>query len=105
MELKVFWTDFAKAELKVNFDNLKCIAGLKVAKNENSKIVLATLRLKNSPEIGQIEPNLRNRKNEFRYLVHQTYKIIYWVNSEKQQVEIIDIFDTRQNPTKLKRTK
>lgn len=46
MELKIFWTDFAKDELKKNFKYLKENASYRVAKNENRKIVLETLRLK-----------------------------------------------------------
>jgi|TARA_R110002110_G_scaffold125814_1_gene304123 plasmid stabilization system protein ParE len=104
MELKIFWTDFAKAELRKNFKYLKENASLKVAKSENSKIVLQTLRLKKLPDIGQIEPRLVNRTKEFRYLVHQTYKIIYWVNEQKKQIEIMDVFDTQQYPDKITRT-
>ena len=46
MELKIFWTDFAKAELKKNFQYLKENTSLKLARNENRKIVLETIRLK-----------------------------------------------------------
>jgi plasmid stabilization system protein ParE len=105
MELKIFWTDFAKFELKKNFKYLKENASIRVAKNENRKVVLETLRLKKLPEIGQIEPRLDNRAKEFRYLVHQTYKIIYWINYEKKQIEIMDVFDTQQYPDKIKRTR
>jgi len=105
MELKIFWTDFAKAELKNNFNYLKENASLRIAKSENRKIVLETFRLKKLPEIGQIEPLLKNRGIEFRYLVHQNYKIIYWINYERKQIEIVDVFDTRQYPDKIKRTK
>ncbi len=105
MELKIFWTDFAKSELKKNFEYLKENASLRVAKAEIRKIILETLRLKKLPEIGQIEPRLYNRSKEFRYLVHQTYKIIYWINYEKEQIEIMDVFDTQQYPEKIKRTR
>ena len=105
MELKIFWTDFAKAELRKNFKYLIENASYRVAKNENRKIVLETLRLKKQPKIGQIEPRLKNRTREFRYLVHQTYKIIYWINNEKKRIEIMDIFDTQQYPEKIKRTR
>ena len=105
MELKIFWTDFAKYELKKNFKYLKENASNRVAKNENRKIVLETIRLKNLPNIGQIEPMLENRSKEFRYLVHQTYKIIYWINYEEKRIEIMDVFDTQQYPEKIKRTK
>lgn len=105
MELTIYWTDFAKAELKNIFKHLKEKASLRVAKNENKKIVQSTLRLKNQPDIGQIEPMLVEREIEFRYLLHQTYKIIYLINSEKNRIEIMDIFETHQHPEKIKRTK
>jgi len=103
MELTIFWTDFAKKELRKNFKYLKKNASLRVAKNETQKIVKETHRLKNQPEIGQKEELLSERKQEFRYLVHQTYKIIYWVNNDQNRIEIIDIFDTQQNPIKIER--
>ena len=105
MELKIYWTDFAKKELRKNFKYLKDNASLRVAKNETKKIVKETHRLKNQPEIGQLEELLADRKQNFRYLVHQTYKIIYWINEDENQVEIIDIFDTQQHPIKIKRNK
>ncbi|WP_127845304.1 type II toxin-antitoxin system RelE/ParE family toxin [Psychroflexus aestuariivivens] len=105
MELKIYWTDFAKTELKKIFKHLKENASLRVAKNENKKIVQSTLRLINQPEIGQIEPMLFEREIEFRYLLHQTYKILYWINSEQNRVEIMDIFETHQQPEKINRTK
>jgi len=105
MELKIFWTDFAKSELRKNYNYLKENASIRVAKNENRKIVLETLRLTQLPEIGQIEPRLNDGTKKIRYLVHQTYKIIYRVNYEKNQIEILDVFDTQQYPDKIKRTK
>ena len=105
MELKIYWTDFAKNELQENFKYLVENASLRVARNETQKIVKETHRLKTHPEIGQIEELLVDRKQEFRYLVHQTYKIIYWINEDKNQVEIIDVFDTQQHPIKIKRSK
>lgn len=79
-------------------------AGLLIAKKLTNGIFNATLKLKKYPEIGQIEELLEKRKQEFRYLVFKNYKIIYWVNKEQNRIEINDVFDTRQNPTKIKRT-
>ena len=61
--------------------------------------------LESNPYIGQIEESLRDRTKEFRYLVRNNYKIIYWTNLDKNQIEIWDIFDCRQDPLKIKRTK
>jgi plasmid stabilization system protein ParE len=58
MALKIFWTDFARAELRKNFKYLKENASFSFAKSENRKIVLETFRLTKQPEIGQIEPRL-----------------------------------------------
>lgn len=55
--------------------------------------------------MGQKEVVLLDRKEEFRYLIFKNYKIIYWINKNKNRVEITDVFDARQNPLKLKRQK
>ena len=104
MVKKIFWTDFAKEELRKNFNYLKENAGQRVARKETQKIVEATKRLQTQPLIGQVEELLVDRKQEFRYLVHQTYKIIYWINDQQNQIEIVDVFDTQQHPDKIKRS-
>lgn len=37
-------------------------------------------------------------------MVCNTFKIIYWVNHQESRIEIMDVFDTRQDPRKIKRT-
>jgi len=49
----------------------------------------------------QKELLLVDRTQDFRYLVFKNYKIIYWINNEKQRIEIANVFDCRQNPTKI----
>ena len=104
MEIKIFWTDFAKKELQKTFNYIKDNASLRVAKNETRKIVKETIQLKKQPEIGQQENLLAERNQEFRYLLLQSYKIIYWINKDQNQIEIIDVFDTQQNPIKINRS-
>ncbi len=105
MELKIYWTDFAKNELKNIFDYHKKEAGLNVAKKLVLGISKETLKLRVQPAIGQEEELLKNSEKDFRYLVFKSYKIVYWVNLERNSVEILDVFDTRQNPVNMKRTK
>lgn len=105
MELMIYWTAFSKNELKNIFNYYKEEAGLKVAKNLVSGIAKETLKLKKNPTIGQKEEFLKNRPEEFRYLVYKNYKIIYLIHSEKNTIEIFDVFDTRQNPSKMERIK
>ena len=103
MALNIHWTGNAKKQLKNIFEYYRENASLKVAAKLSEDIVKQTLKLKEQPKIGTIEPYLLNKKQEFRFLVFKNYKIIYWVNEKKNRIDISDIFDTRQNPIKLKR--
>lgn len=104
MELEIYWTEFSEMELKKVFEYHSERASFRIAKKLTNGIYNATLKLKTQPEIGQTEELLKHRKQEFRYLVYKNYKIIYWINKEQNWIEIADVFDTRQYPTKIKRT-
>ena len=101
MALTVFWTDFAKSELRGIFDYYKQKAGIKIAHKLVESIVKETEKLCCQPLIGQKEELLGDRLEGFRYLVCKNHKIIYWVNNNKDRIEIADIFDTRQDPSKI----
>lgn len=105
MEIDIYWTDFAKRELRQIFEYHNDNVSLKVAQKISTQIVIDTNKLKNFPEMGAIEELLSNRPQEFRYIVSTNYKIIYWINQDKSRIEIIDVFDTRQNPIKMERNK
>jgi toxin ParE1/3/4 len=103
MDVEIYWTAFAKQELKSIFDYHKEKVNLKIARQITRQIVEEAENLSSHPEMGQPEELLKGRKQEFRYIISTNYKIIYWTNKSKNRVEISDIFDTRQNPIKLKR--
>ncbi|WP_100616409.1 type II toxin-antitoxin system RelE/ParE family toxin [Confluentibacter citreus] len=105
MELKLFWTDFSQKELEKIYEYYREKAGFRIAKKLVNGIYNETLKLKRQPKIGQAEELLKNRKQEFRYLVYKNYKVIYWINNEENRIEINDVFDTRQNPIKIERKK
>ena len=105
MVIKVFWTDFAKNELRNIFDYYLENASKAIAIKVVTKIVNETKRLRNQTNIGQVEENLIGRKQEFRYLVCDNYKIIYWLNKSENRIEINDVFDCRQDPIKLHRNR
>ncbi len=68
-------------------------------------IVNAPKKLIKSPYSGQEEELLKDRKIQYRYLVFKSYKLIYSVDEENGFIKIADVFDTRQNPPEMKRTK
>lgn len=105
MGLIVYWTDFAKNQLKNIFDYHKEKVSLKIARQIGRQIVEKTNDLRSFPEIGALEGLLRDKPQKFRYIVSTNYKIIYWINKEKNRIEVVDVFDTRQNPEKITRNK
>ncbi|SEN08282.1 Plasmid stabilization system protein ParE [Chryseobacterium taichungense] len=101
MAIKIFWTNFAKKQLRNIFDYYKLKANMKVANKLIVGIVNKANTLDFQKEIGQKEELLLTRKENFRYLVYKNYKIIYWFNQGKNRIEITDVFDARQNPIKI----
>lgn len=105
MGLEVYWTEFSEMQLEEIFNYYLKNASQKIAKKITDGIYNETLKLKYQPEIGQEEDLLKSRKQKFRYLVFKNYKIIYWINKNESRIEINDVFDTRQYPNKIKRSK
>jgi len=105
MKLKVIWSEFAEKQLdeifQYYFENISELTARNIAKN----ILIQTEKLSQSPLIGQEEDLLRARKLDYRYIIYTNYKIIYTVDLPNKLVKISDIFDTRQNPIKIKRIK
>jgi len=47
---------------------------------------------------------LEKDPRQFRYILYKSYKIIYWVNEDRKAIEIVDVFDSRQNPIKISKS-
>ncbi len=105
MELEVYWLELAENKLEEIYNYYSIKASKKIAKKLINGIVDTTIGIDKQPEIGQIENNLSNRHQHFRYLVFKNYKIVYWINYDSKRIEIANIFDTRQDPQKLDETK
>jgi len=101
----IIWSDQAEIELDRIFEYYSEFASIRVAKNLLKEIVEEPNRLISNPEISQREDLLLDRENEYRYLICKNYKIIYAIDSKAKLIKIADIFESRQNPSKIKRTK
>ncbi|MFO7701717.1 MAG: type II toxin-antitoxin system RelE/ParE family toxin [Psychroflexus maritimus] len=97
--MKIVWTDFAIRNLKDIFDFYCTKANKKVAHKIRKQILNTSKQLKNNPYSGPLEQNLERLNKNHRYLVTGHYKLIYRVMDN--QVIINDVFDTRQNPSKM----
>jgi|SRR5690606_109212 plasmid stabilization system protein ParE len=105
MELKIYWTNFAKSELQSIFLYHKLNASPTVAKKLVSDIVKESQKLSKQPLIGQDEELLKDFKLGYKYLVFKNYKLVYLFDTNRNRIEIHDVFDTRQNPVKISRKK
>lgn len=101
MGLTIYWTQLAQDKLDDIFEYYKYKAGIKVAKTLVNGIIDSSISLEINEYGGQKEELLFERPQDFRYLIFKNYKIIYWIDEEKQIVYVSNIFDTRQNPQKL----
>ncbi|MBZ9730028.1 type II toxin-antitoxin system RelE/ParE family toxin [Salegentibacter sp. JZCK2] len=101
MELRIYWTKFAQNKLEEIKSYYLNKAGLQVADKLINGIIDKTIGLEKSPFSGQKEILLEGKPQKFRYLTYKNYKIIYWINYDKNRIDIATVFDTRQNPRKL----
>ncbi len=65
-----------------------------------NRILNAADTLLQHPLKGQLEPNLKHLRLYHRRIIEGHYKIIYRVT--KEYIYITDIFDSRQDPDKMK---
>jgi toxin ParE1/3/4 len=93
-EFTTIWTNEAFDDLLQIEDFL----GIDKASKVIDKIIARTRQLQDFPLSGKIQPT--QTRQEYRFLVEGNYKIIYSFRSNK--VYINTIFDTRQDPKKLK---
>ena len=96
MEIKVFWNQTALENLEDIFEYYKYQASIKTARKLVRDLVKSSIHIQNSSKIGRIEELLKDRKYEYRYLIFDNYKIIYW--AEDSYIKIATVFDCRQNP-------
>lgn len=101
MALAVFWTQFARDKLQDIHDHYAYKAGPRIVKKLITGIVERTVLLSDHPKAGPVEGWMRDRPEGFRSLVHKNYKLIYFINTEKNRIDVVHVFDTRQDPKKL----
>lgn len=100
-ESTIYWTPFALSRLDeihryIAEEAKSPLNALKFV----SKIIGRTDQLSGFPESGQAELLLQEIGQNSRYLVVNSYKIIYEYYPKKNLVIITDIFHTKQNPEK-----
>lgn len=99
---KIIWSKLSEQQIDEIYEFYKVRVSIQLAKKIVRKILLAPDILIKNPNMGAKEVMLSNRQIGYRYIITTNYKIIYSVNEADKLIKIADVFDTRQNPTKLK---
>lgn len=97
-DFKVLWTETA---LKSLDDIFRFIAtkSKSAAKKQIYKILSRENQLVNQPFSGQMQV-LNNLTSDYRFILEGNHKIIYHIEDKTVYIDLI--FDTRQDPEKLK---
>ena len=105
MSFEIIWSEFAETQLDEIYEYYRKEVNERVAKKIIKGVINEPKRLRNLSFTGQEEELLQDRKIKYRYIIYTNYKIIYSVDTENEFIKIADVFDTRQYPLKIKRTK
>jgi toxin ParE1/3/4 len=97
--MKILWSDFSVQMLSEIYIYYKEKVHPELAKRILKELLEATRQLRNQPTSGQTEPALIKMGEGHRYIVRGNYKIVY--KPIPEGLLITDVFDTRQNPSKL----
>lgn len=77
--------------------------GIRTAEKMMHQIDYCVLLLSLNPKLGKVEPILVGHRYEYRSLVvHPHFKLIYYINKDKDRIVITNLWDTRQEPQALK---
>jgi len=99
--MTINWTHTAVKDLKKIYRFNQKIASKEVAQKIQKSIFSKTNTLHHGASLDQQEELLKQCPEGYRYLIDGNYKIIYF--TQEHTAWITYVFDTRQNPKKLKK--
>jgi len=66
------------------------------------KVIRSTYELADNPFIGQLEPMLEELDLEHRRIIIGHFKVVYRIIKEHDTVLVTDVFDSRQDPSRMR---
>lgn len=100
-QAQVVWTPIAAEQFEDAIVYTADHRGLTYAERIRSKVLDATRKLSQFPEMGAKEPLLTDSPEGYRYWVIWSYKIIYRLDKQANKIYIIRFYHTSQNPDRL----
>ena len=102
--IKIKWTPFSISKLSEIYNHIyRKEQSHSLATRQLDRLIDGVSLLKDQPEIGPVEPLLKIYSKGHRFLVADSYKIIY--RQEGNIILILDVFHTSQHPRKIKRNR
>ena len=98
--MKLFYTEQALASLQECLDFFPPEVPAEKVNEIRDRILAKADKLLDYPQLGQLEEYLAHLDKGHRRLVEGNHKIIY--RMEGGNIYITDIFDSRQDPSKMK---
>jgi toxin ParE1/3/4 len=98
--MKLFYTQQALDSLQEYLDFFPSEVPSEKVNEIRDKILAKADKLLLNPYIGQVEEYLEHLEKNHRRIIEGNYKIIYRV--ENEIIYVTDIFDCRQDPSKMK---
>lgn len=99
MEIRIEWSELSEKQLQDIFNYFSIESSPRIARKLINKIIDKVSILENNPFAGQKEELLTSYPQDFRYILENNYKIIYWMKDNV--ITIASVFDCRQNPEKI----
>ena len=100
--MKIEWTELAKTDLKKVYEFYCKTANREIAQKIKNSILSRSKDLELGSELGQIEELVKHLNQGHRYLLSNHCKILYLPENENGIIYITHLFDTRDNPKKVK---
>jgi len=98
--MQIIWTDAGTKSLEFLMTCARDIYSQKTLSSLYQEIKKTERQLKSNPYIGQREPLAEGREYDYRHIVlSNMFKLIYFIYEEN--IFIVSIWDTRQNPDLL----
>lgn len=102
MALKIIFRKKAEKQLDHFTAMGERLFGSKVAQKFYHNVLSDIHLLANNPQLGAIEPLLEGRSRSYRsLLVHKHFKLIYYINANRNTLYLIAMWDTRREPGRL----
>lgn len=98
--MRVFLSELAESKLLKLSDFLLENWNIKVRNDFIKKLTIKINQISEQPDSC---PQSTEFKGLFKCVVTKQTTFYYRINLEKQEIEIITVFDTRQNPNKLEK--